>query len=180
MKTLVGRTQERSDAVPATWLFWCICRSSVPLAPAYVALDRLSDIGNVVDWLARPDDQMDVLGHEHVCPQRESQIGACLIDRLRQSSTGAFCLQKTKTLVARKRQPVSVPRFVAVSAMATIRSHGRGHSRSTGGSLHSTPATPKRHRQDSDPTRRVPVGRTQERSDAVPATERPHSKCRRG
>ena len=86
-------------------------------------LDRLSDGGDVRFCIPRANDQIDVLWHEHVCPQIEVSINRSFLDRLRQPLAGSFRLQKFEAFVAGKSQLVSVPRLVIVSAMLSLLSH---------------------------------------------------------
>jgi hypothetical protein len=57
-------------------------------------LDGAQDVADVVVRLSRPEQQMDMLGHDHVGPDMECIPGTCPIDSLGEPQPTAILAQK--------------------------------------------------------------------------------------
>lgn len=114
--------------------FRCMLPQIIYRFAAHRFFDALPDDFDLIDRPSGVDNQMHVFGHENERPQIEVELFPCRDNRISQPFARAFRFEELKSTETRKRQLVSVPRFVVVlpmsTALCTERSTRRKLSRS--------------------------------------------------
>jgi hypothetical protein len=83
-------------------------------SPCNGLLDRLEDVREAVLFLLHPEEQMNVLGHDHTFPQPELVHHPSPINRLHEPLACAVVVQQLETPVAREGQLVQAVPDVAI------------------------------------------------------------------